>query len=550
MTQGKNIVLCSDGTGNTANKGRGTNVWKVFEAVDLNGHKENRNLKRQVAFYDDGVGTERMKLLKLITGAVGIGLKRNVKQLYTELCRAYEAGDDLYLFGFSRGAFTVRTLAGLIEKCGIVETHPRATPDDPVSAAQAPAPRPPIDDAALETLVDEAYRQFRKHFRRPWSDRLHAWLPFSSSAEAATAAFRRRHAVKHPVHAPDGTPKIRFVGVWDTVDAVGLPIDELASLMNAFWPYKFPDRKLGTHVRKGCHALAIDDERRSFHPTMWDETGEGESENRIEQVWFAGVHSNVGGGYPKQGLSLVSLCWMMQKAQREDLRFLDDSFRRYRERTNAGDKLYDSRAGLAIYYRYSPRDIAELCLENGIAEPKVHVSVLQRTAQGTEGYAPGNLPGSFGVVPFDPDRRLAGEEPAALEAVVREISGGRPESRPLLLDRSEVRRWIWTRRLSHYALLVATLVVFALAGAVEPPRPDSTTALKLLYAALSSLPLLGERLYAVVVGSYGWLLLVLAALFLIGETARRRLTRLFSRFWRASLRRDWDAAKPARNEAA
>ena len=130
MTQGKNIVLCSDGTGNTANKGRGTNVWKIFEAVDLNGHKSDRSLRRQVAFYGDGVGTERFKLLKLISGAFGFGLRRNVKQLYTELCRAYAPGDEIYLFGFSRGAFTVRTLAGLIEQCGIIETHRRAGPGD------------------------------------------------------------------------------------------------------------------------------------------------------------------------------------------------------------------------------------------------------------------------------------------------------------------------------------------------------------------------------------------------------------------------------------
>jgi len=117
---GKNIIICSDGTGNTANKDRGTNVFKLFEAVDLNGHLVDPKLTLQVALYDDGVGTESFLPLKLIGGAFGWGLKRNVLNLYTGLVRIYDPGDRIYLFGFSRGAFTVRTLAGLIAQAGIL----------------------------------------------------------------------------------------------------------------------------------------------------------------------------------------------------------------------------------------------------------------------------------------------------------------------------------------------------------------------------------------------------------------------------------------------
>ena len=99
-------------------------------------------------------------------------------------------------------------------------------------------------------------------------------------------------------------------------------------------------------------------------------------DDRIEQVWFAGVHSNVGGGYPKQGMSLVPLCWMMQKAADQGLRFLDAAFRLYWQQMNVDDKLYDPRAGLAVYYRYQPRDIAKICAANGAVEPKIHVSVM------------------------------------------------------------------------------------------------------------------------------------------------------------------------------
>jgi uncharacterized protein (DUF2235 family) len=108
----KNIVICSDGTGNTAIKGRGTNVFKLYEAVDFEGHRTDPNKIRQIGFYDDGVGTSRLKVLAALGGAFGIGLGRNVRQLYADLARVYEPGDGIFLFGFSRGAFTVRTLSG------------------------------------------------------------------------------------------------------------------------------------------------------------------------------------------------------------------------------------------------------------------------------------------------------------------------------------------------------------------------------------------------------------------------------------------------------
>ena len=100
----KNIIICSDGTGNTAIKNRGTNVFKLFEAIDLNGHRTSPNLCAQIALYDDGVGTESFLPLKLLGGAFGWGLKRNVVKLYTGLVRIYDPGDRIYLFGFSRGA--------------------------------------------------------------------------------------------------------------------------------------------------------------------------------------------------------------------------------------------------------------------------------------------------------------------------------------------------------------------------------------------------------------------------------------------------------------
>ena len=121
----KIIAVCSDGTGNTAIKGRGTNVFKIFEAIDVNSWRDpdavgsTPRTIEQVAIYDDGVGTGPFLLWRLVSGAFGIGLARNVKRLYRELIRVHEAGDRIFFFGFSRGAFTVRTLAGLVDTCGI-----------------------------------------------------------------------------------------------------------------------------------------------------------------------------------------------------------------------------------------------------------------------------------------------------------------------------------------------------------------------------------------------------------------------------------------------
>src|SRR3954470_2393424 len=149
----KNIIICSDGTGNTAIKNRGTNVFTIFEAIDLNGHRTNPYLDPQVAFYDDGVGTESFLPLKLLGGAFGFGLAKNVRNLYMDLVRVYDPGDattpadQIYLFGFSRGAFTVRTLAGLIAKCGVLDCNKLPDTDH------------------LRSMVWKAYSTYRRSYR-------------------------------------------------------------------------------------------------------------------------------------------------------------------------------------------------------------------------------------------------------------------------------------------------------------------------------------------------------------------------------------------------
>src|SRR5439155_18452003 len=118
------IVLLSDGTGNSAASPFKTNVWRLYQALDQS--TPGAGQVRQIVFYDDGVGTESFKPLKLLGLAFGVGLSNNVKALYTFLCRNYTPGDGIFLFGFSRGAFTVRILAGLIVRCGLVTASSEA----------------------------------------------------------------------------------------------------------------------------------------------------------------------------------------------------------------------------------------------------------------------------------------------------------------------------------------------------------------------------------------------------------------------------------------
>ncbi len=486
----KNIVICSDGTGNTTIKGRGTNVFKIYEAVDLHGHLHDPQRTPQVAFYDDGVGTERLKLVKLIAGAFGWGLSRNVKQLYAELVRVYEPGDRIYMFGFSRGAFTVRTLAGFIAACGIIKRSRFK------------------NDAELWEAVEEGYRGYRRKYRTFLGRRFRQ--PYT---EEWASQFRERHSVAHDQHAPSGKIPIEFIGVWDTVDAAGLPFDELADFINLYvYRFKFPDTKLSPRVKKACHAIAIDDERHTFHPVMWDE--EGEKGGRIEQVWFPGVHSNVGGGYPKQGMSLVSLSWMMMKAELAGLRFVTDDKNFYHDHQNVSDKLYDSRAGLAVYYRYLPRDIAELCGRNH-TKPKIHISAMERIVQDTEGYAPGNIPRDHEIVLTEARRsNLPGITQTIQNALGRHSS---------LLER--VRFWVGVRRFSYHAFLGLSVLAIYRGLSEEIARSGLLNALFRVFSG-GGFPQFARNLL------YEPLLPALIVLFYaIGWWSARRMKRVFSEFW-------------------
>nr|VFK77981.1 MAG: Uncharacterized alpha/beta hydrolase domain (DUF2235) [Candidatus Kentron sp. SD] len=457
----RNLILCSDGTGNRGGVTPNTNVRRLFHAIDRHDHKKDPTRPEQLAFYDDGVGTEELKWLKYFGGAFGWGLSRNIRELYTFLVKNYRPGDRIFLFGFSRGAFTVRSLAGMIARCGII---------DPAKIE---------GDGGLADCVKHTYYAYKyAHFRcqnnltEADEDLKECGINYQSNWRAKTDYGEG--GVQVPIH---------FIGVWDTVDAVGLPVDELRDglagsirlLARCFdWALrklpvlKFSGHALQPEVRNAFHALAIDDERQTFHPLLWTQPPDPDPDpddltgQCVQQVWFCGMHSNVGGGYPKDQLAHVPLDWMLARAEDCDLRVHPSHREEFDHQINAHGQMHDSRSGLAVYYRYHPRNIKKLWEEahgarktwcSGEKEEKsennqkmppilVHESVLDRIERTTQDYAPVALPTKFQIVTDDNSeisfqdwlsrRKVPGPEPAwkekrrtELQEAWKAICGGR-----------------------------------------------------------------------------------------------------------------------------
>jgi uncharacterized protein (DUF2235 family) len=377
----RNLVVLSDGTGNSAGALNKTNVWRLYEALDLSGPD-------QIATFGDGVGTSKSKWLRPLGLAFGIGVKKNTLQLYKFLCRNYGDDDRIWCFGFSRGAFTVRTLAGLIQHEGLVSFRSEEE----------------LDRAALA-----AYRAYRKMafptylpwvFVGRWLRDTAVWLWNKAVGQRTYREIKDETLTRRRSIIP-----IEFLGVWDTVVAYGLPVDELTQAVDKWvWPMTFRDRSLLINVKYARHALSIDDDRRTFFPVPWDEAEARAAKvenpdlpvDRLLQVWFAGVHANVGGGYPDDSLSYVPLCWMIEQAAQKGLVFRSEIVAIQAGLASAAGRQYDCRAGFGMFYRYQPRDVAALMGED--VRPIIHHSVVTRMALGAEGYAPISLPDKLDVM--------------------------------------------------------------------------------------------------------------------------------------------------------
>jgi uncharacterized protein (DUF2235 family) len=268
---GKRIVFCADGTWDgTSNN---TNVLKIFNATLVSSD--------QMPFYDNGVGADGTPIEKLAGGAFGLGIFQKIKDGYTKISQVYEVDDEIFIFGFSRGAYTARSLAGMIATCGL----PAANFDD--------------------TMVETAFQAYRNKDQR----------------DALLASLG-----KYNLH----NAKITMVGVWDTVGSLGIP-----SVIGGVSPllYGFLDTGLHPDVLNAIQALAIDERRVEFPPTLW--TGNPAPGQVVEQVWFCGCHSDVGGGTSPAAqdagtaLSDITLAWMMSKAAALGVQFAPTAVAKY-----------------------------------------------------------------------------------------------------------------------------------------------------------------------------------------------------------------------------
>lgn len=293
----KRLVLCCDGTWNSADQASDgvpcpTNVVKLAYRIA----KKTASGVPQIVYYDEGVGTGN-SLDRFSGGALGRGLEDNIHEAFRFLVANYEPGDELYLFGFSRGAFTARSIAGMIRKCGILS---------------------------------------RKSVRR-YTDALALYHDDAHPDDEKPQEFRRKHCV-----CEGAAIKIKMIGVWDTVGALGIPLRGLRWITRK--KYQFHDTDLSAHVQHAYHALAIDERRAPFEPTLWQY--KPKADQTVEQVWFCGAHSDVGGGYETSGLSDIALEWMLDKAQGVGLELDSAANASYPLSGNPLGELHNSKKGL------------------------------------------------------------------------------------------------------------------------------------------------------------------------------------------------------------
>ena len=357
-TPHKKIVLCCDGSGNQFGD-HNSNVIKLFSAL-------KRDQTGQILYYHPGVGTKRSMERASIMGdfsqkfkkwhalAYGYGVLDNLRHAYQFLMRTYNPGDEIYLFGFSRGAFTVRTLCSFIYEFGLLETGNDA-----------------LIDYALSLFIRPEFSDFQ-------------------TARSFQGIFGRQCTV-------------HFVGVWDTVSSVGWIYNPLSI------PYTYEN----PIIRTGRHALAIDEHRCFYQPNMWGSPGEGQD---FKQVWFAGAHADIGGGYPyhEAGLANITLAWMLREAEEAGI-LIDEGGRRKLEAESPPSPfapMHHPLKGLWWIPEYLPQETTSRVhdaphsrwgLPRGRArtipnEALIHKTVIVRMQNPDCDYHPVNLPAAYTVV--------------------------------------------------------------------------------------------------------------------------------------------------------
>jgi uncharacterized protein (DUF2235 family) len=332
----KRIVLCCDGTWNRADqevagKPCPTNVIKIAYRLC----KRDTNGVEQIVYYDQGVGTGDFED-KLLGGGTGAGLEQNIHDAYIFLLANYERGDEIYILGFSRGAFTARSIGGMIHKCGIIRRE----------FVEQYLPAEKLYHDANAKAEDATCQKFRSDFS---------------------------------VDAGEDTP-VKMVAVWDTVGALGIPLRGLRAHNRE--EFQFMDTELNPAVKFAFHALAIDEHRGPFEPTLWKASPV--ANQVVEQVWFPGVHSDIGGGYKEADLSDGALTWMIDRATKAGLAFDTGVMGRHPLNPKPAGTMHDS---MTLVYRVEGKHERPIGTE---PTESVHESAKDRWDQ-VKTYRPNNL---------------------------------------------------------------------------------------------------------------------------------------------------------------
>jgi uncharacterized protein (DUF2235 family) len=391
----KRIIMLIDGTWNEEGKGNDTNIAKLdpnypkdkgtaaplIKSVAADGTK-------QLAFYHDGVGNDPDFVKHWLGGAIGIGLRKIVLEAYDKVATNYERGDEIYILGFSRGAYAARALAGLIHASGMQRsTGPQGS------------------DAVFDAIWN--------HFRV--DPEVRAGAKAASSGDQKAIDTYNKVAAENTI---DPSPRIKCVGVFDTVGSYGVPAGIGLAALGRYFTLAFlgfHDTEIGSHVDVALHAVAVDERRRPFVPTFWTAPKDKPPQTHVEQTWFAGVHCNIGGGYKDAGLSDQALIWMIARIQAlTDLEF-DVARVRAVTKPNLNGEIVDSSEGWFIDEKFPHYRVilSPDAIEHGVfmntANPdqthvneRVHWSVMKKLGQKSTvfgvpntPYQPPNLPAAI-----------------------------------------------------------------------------------------------------------------------------------------------------------
>jgi len=289
--------------------GTGTNCQRLFDALLPTDRDGNRVTK----FYDSGIGSSGSDSFRKFAGIFGFGLSRHIIDAYLKISKCHEVGDKIAIFGYSRGAFTARCIAGIITRFGLMN----------------------VDE--LNLLGPRGQRN------------------------AARKILRRYRADKPQEIEITGNNKVDFVGAFDTVNAVGVPINALRNTVEKIWRKLFGrrlwgiyDDRLSSKVGMGVQALALDETRGSFRPEVW------KAAPNVRQRWFPGSHGNIGGGCAHNGQEHFPLIWMAEHAEAAGLRFDEDAKGGWQQAAITTSPLFNPRASLfGKLNMYRRRDVRE-----------------------------------------------------------------------------------------------------------------------------------------------------------------------------------------------